>query len=488
MPETINVDKRIYRFFAILIICTFACTSFFAYAKNEPGEGNVIDYYKTRSGSRSQSAAQAASSLTKEREGSYDPELELSIVRDKAVDLLKKEILQNLSFVFDVRQEYDDNIFREHSDPDDDWITYLEPRLKFDFKPSIKGLRRGKISKLVPTSLSLELKGRWRYYLKHPELNRNDSNNFFMPGLAGEVEFSDRLRFFYDVSRRQTERSVIQPGATGEDSAEQINFWDIMYGGTLEVGPKANIWEFGYKHQRTIYDEDAELSGGDDIAKNTFSVTSYFGESPDRQPFIEYEMFRVKYPGGGSKRSNYEEHELYLGWRGKLSGKLSLEAKAGGALDRYEGEDLADNKGVVVGEINLNYDMFKRLSFHGGYSRDVDLLTAPTDTSEGITVDINRAQRTQDRYTIGLNYIPAILDKRLSFSLEGIYNSQDYAQSSGTDNFGSIDEYKVLARPRLSLKNGVSLEGRYEYTRRLSTEGTFGYIQNKFLITLKLEF
>ena len=89
---------------------------------------------------------------------------------------------------------------------------------------------------------------------------------------------------------------------------------------------------------------------------------------------------------------------------------------------------------------------------------------------------------------MGINYIPALFDEKVSILTEASYNDQEYAATSSGELNSGIEEYLISFKPSYEIRKDVTLEGTYKYRRRMSSDDISGFIQNSFKLTVKWEF
>lgn len=351
-----------------------------------------------------------------------------------------------------VEQKYDDNIFLERKNQEnDDWIT-----------TTILGL--GLRMPLVPgREEDFTLKA--KYDIDFIEFWDNTTQNRVDHNFSALAD----LKFTNDVTLKIDEnfQKTADP-PNSELTALEKRFRNTA-GAVLGYMREKIGLDLGYKNIRDNYNSLNSL----DKYEHVSTVTGYFNLSPKTSLFGEYNFGKIIYDNNDTN-SDSKYHQYRLGVKGEIAPKLTGLVKAGYKKTDYKDSSKKDFKGFTT-FVNVTYDLQERTTLNLFGERGSEESTYSTNNY----FEYNKA---------GLKVDHELLDK-LFLITEGYYQLNKYPNETTESSVTDKREDKIWDGSiglRYELKGWVNLETNYEYKKRDSKFDTFDYKDNKF--TTKINF
>ena len=349
--------------------------------------------------------------------------------------------------------QYDSNIFLNNTDRKADEITILSPS-------------GGVEVPFGENSISADYRADIYYYAKFPDQNHVDQ---FVRGLI-EAPLKDFILTVKDVF------SIVTNRANNEDSSRirQNN-------NNLRAGVSAEFdllkFDAGYTNFLETYASDDIVTGTityNDKSRfsNIADLTVSYRFMPKTSIFLENLLGFVDYYKCGQVPNSIFE-QAAVGIKGEWFQKADIDFKAGFRYQGYKYSDVFAHKSYIGAIIGGGMDY------------------RPTD-DDAIAINLLRtvyeSTYANMNYYIsnfaGIEYRHMFSDK-VSAALFGSYEFHQYPSES-TENGVTAKRYDNYLRGgasvRYDLRKWVSLEGRYEYTNRISKFDIFDYVDNQATI------
>lgn len=303
---------------------------------------------------------------------------------------------------FSLREEYNDNIYLDHTDKESDFITFVRPSVNVDWK-----------TKIVDLSLNLGLE--YEKYLHHSEEDE------LRPSQDARLDSTWNL--YRDVFfLRVTDTYTRVPIDEGEKGAVGNNLVNLTDSNRLIVNPYVVLYpwrtlqaRFDYQYENIWYREEE----GDDAENHRYSVT-LTQELTARISVDLYGGF-TQYRPTDSTRSlldetgeeEYDRRDARLGLLWNVSDQLSLRATVGRAWLDYEFSDDYDST-LVSGQ--ADYQISSAFAVGAGYNED-------------ISDSVDDGAREQKKYSAYLRY-----SDRATVALTLFQTRDDYLEIDRQDD------------------------------------------------------
>ena len=353
-----------------------------------------------------------------------------------------------------VEQKYDDNIFLEPKDQeDDDWITTTTLGLDLNM-PIIPGREEDFTFKAKYAASFLKF---WDY-TKQDRVDHNIS-------ALADFKFSNDFTFKIEDNFQKTADSP-----NNELTALEKRFCNIaqtVFGYMREkIG-----FDFGYKNIRDDYNNLNDL----DRYEHVFTTTGYYQLFPKTSIFGEYNFGKIIYDNNNTN-SDSKYHQYRLGIKGQIAPKLSGLAKAGYKETDYKNTGKKNFKSFTT-FANVTYDLKDRTTLNIFAERSSEESTYSSNSY----FEYNK---------IGLKIDHELLEKLFLVS-GGYYQLNKYPDETTEDSTTAKRKDKLWDGSigiRYEMKEWLFLETDYEYKQRDSKFATFDYKDNRFSTKVSLIF
>jgi len=359
-------------------------------------------------------------------------------------------IIREMNPTLSIRQEYDDNIFREKTDKNWDLITTVTPRMSYVIapkKPSASG--RIKLFSQILLNLSTEI----IYYANNSHLNENIIENGFLPSLSMNAEITDRLNAYYNVSKNLDTRSDLyaREDITKQEEDKFVESWDQNYGVNYMLGPKDFPFDLAYDHSDTLFITEKEKDESN--YTDTFSITNSVKFLGDTFWFFMVEEEHTTYPKKGSTNTVFDD--FTTGVRGQFSPKISGVVSGGYSIRRGGGG------GHPTVDISLVYQFSPKLSFDASYNMDF-----------GETEELGRGSGQTKDLSFGVNYKTVLPGKRISLTCGASAEFRNETLSNDGSSETMERTYELTVEASYKMNKAMDLSLGYEYTMVVSPNNT----------------
>ena len=319
-----------------------------------------------------------------------------------------------------VEEEYNDNIYLSDSGEEEDWITRIEPGVRFTYT-----------NRSVAATLDYSL--HYSIYKDNSDENLNDFKDVQRAD-ASVLFFSGRpftLRLTETISRE-----ALDERDRGADYNEIVNRSTVYHTTVtpeyrLQLVPTFSL-VFGYTYDRFDYVE----SQGIDTAEHEGRVSLVKEMSANSQLYARYAYSVLQ---SDEAADEYDRHDYTVGLTQHIGGRTTLSLEGGYGDVEYDSGLDTDSLTWLV---NVTYQLSEPLAFNLGYSQDFE-----TTALDGLT-KLREAN-------LGATYTR----DTLTASAELFWNNSDYVRQNREDEaYGfRFDVTKPLARALT-----VSFDGEYE--------------------------
>jgi hypothetical protein len=368
-----------------------------------------------------------------------------------AADIHRVGRLEIQPFV-SVEQKYDDNIFLEpNNQEDNDWITTTI--LGLDLKMPLVAGREEDFT--LKAKYDIDFFEFW----DHNNQNRVDHN---LSALA-DLKFTNDITLKIDDNFQKT----ADPPNSELTSLEKR--FRNSAGAVLGYMREKIGFDFGYKNIRDDYNSLNSL----DKYEHVSTATGYFNLSPKTSLFGEYNFGKIVYDNN-TTNSDSKYNQYRLGVKGEIAPKLTGLLKAGYKKTDYKDSSKENFKGFTT-LVNVAYALHERTNLNLFGERGSEESTYSTNSyfeydKVGLKVDHELADKV---FLIG----------------EGYYQLSKYPVQTTESSVTAKREDKLwdgILGLRFELKEWINFETNYEYKKRDSKFSTYDYTDNKF--TAKVNF
>ena len=352
-----------------------------------------------------------------------------------------------------VEEEYNDNIFLDSANEEEDWITTIEPGISLDYR-----------NRSVDASVDYSL--RYRFYKENRDENLDDFKDVQRAD-ATALLFGNRpftLRLSEVISRE-----AIDPRDDFEFSDAENR--STVYRSTvtpeyrLQLVPTFSLL-FGYTYDRTDYVD----SRGNDAEEHEGRISLVKQLSADSEAFARY-AYAMHLSDDAA--DEFDRHDYTLGITQQLGGRTALSLEGGYSQIEYDsGFDTDDTNWLV----SIDYRLSEPVTLSLAYTEDftvtaVDGLTKTKEASLGAAYtkesmsastelfwdnsDYVRLDREDEAYGIRFDFAKP-LARAVTVNFDAEY------QRAAFDDLGTNEDVN-----RFSF--GTSLD--YEYRRFLASLG-----------------
>ena len=339
----------------------------------------------------------------------------------------------------EVQEEYNDNIFRTKSDTEEDMITRISPGVKFGTRsPGTSGNFK----------LYLDIGNEFVLYAKNSKFD--DSLPYLDFSLSDDIITLSYLSSIVQMTsseiRETTERDIIKK-------------WQSLGGVDIKKQFGRSTVTGGYKHRHIYYFPSSRRV--DNFDSDFIYVENWLNFSNQNYILVAYDRAMDRY----IKRDGYDRDfsRVWGGARVDISPKVRVDSRCGYAFEDKEG---------FIHRTRLRYKPTKSITFDAKASRDIGTSITAEDTIDTIIID---------RYALSYSYSPPPMPK-LTLSGGVSYGISDY------DSGGEDDTYIIDAGIEHKLKEWLMLSGKYKRIKKDSDRGDYGFVNNIFSLSLKMEF
>ena len=307
-----------------------------------------------------------------------------------------------------VGEEYNDNIFLDATNEEEDWITTIEPGITLNY-------RNRSVEAMADYSL------RYRFYKENSDENLDDFKDVQQAN-ANALFFANRpftLRLAEVISREAIDqRDDYQYSDTENRSTVYHSTVTPEY--RLQLMPTFSLL-FGYTYDRTDYVD----SRGDDAEEHEGRVSLVKQLSADSEVFARY-AYSIQLSDNDA--DEFDRQDYTLGITQQIGGRTTLSIEGGYSQIEYDSGFDTDNTNWLV---NIAYHLSEPLTLSLAYSQD---FTVTAD--DGLT-------KTEEA-SLGAGYSK----ESLSASTELFWNNSDYVRLDRKDTSYGVrfDLSKPLAR------------------------------------------
>jgi hypothetical protein len=353
-----------------------------------------------------------------------------------------------------VEQKYDDNIFLEaDNQEDDDWITTAAAGLDLKM-PIIPGREEDFIFET-------------RYYANFIEFLDNTNQNRVDHNIVSKADF----KFASGVTLKiedNFQKTADPPNSELTDLDKRFrNNINSVVGYMKE---KLGI-DFGYNNIRDEYNSLNDL----DKYEHIFTTTGYYQIFSKASVFGEYNFGEIIYDNS-STNSDSEYNQFRLGIKGEIAPKLTGLVKAGYKETNYKTSGKNDFAGLTTfANVNCAFSERTKLNIFAERS------------SEESTYSSNSYFEYNQ---IGLKIDHGLLEKLFLVS-SGYYQFNKYPDETTESSATAKRNDQILDGSiglRYEIKEWVSLGTNYEYKQRESKFDSFDYKDNKITVKVNLIF
>jgi hypothetical protein len=345
-----------------------------------------------------------------------------------------------------VEQKYDDNIFLEpKNQEDDDWITTAVLGLALKM-PLVSGREEDFVFKANYDANFIE-------FWDNNEQSRVDHNAMALI----DLKFTNDLTLKIEDKFQKT-----ADPATSELTALEKRFRNnsqVVLGYMREkIG-----FDLGYNNIRDDYDNLNALDKDEQVV----TTTGYYQLFPKTLVFGEYNFGKIIYDSNANN-SDSDYHQYRLGIKGEIAPKLSGVVKVGHKQTDYKDSNKKNFKSFTT-FINLTYALKERSTLNIFAERSSEESSYSTNSY----FEYNR---------IGLKLDHELLEKLFLVS-SGFYQFDKYPDETTEDSKTAKREDGIWDGSiglRYEMKDWVSLETGYEYKQRDSKFTAFDYKNNIF--------
>jgi len=370
-----------------------------------------------------------------------------------AADIHRVGRLEIQPFV-SVEQKYDDNIFLEpNNQEDNDWIT-----------TTILGLGL-KMPLVAGREEDFTLNARYDIdfleFWDHNNQSRVDQNLSAVADLKFTNDFTLKIKDNF-------QKTADPPNS--ETTSLEKRFRNSA-GAVLGYMREKIGFDFGYQNIRDSYNNLNSL----DKYEHVTTATGYFNISPKTSLFGEYNFGKIVYDNNATN-SDSKYNQYRLGIKGQIAPKLTGLAKAGYRQTDYKTSGKKNFKGFTT-LVNVAYALQERTTLNVFAERSSEESTYSTNSY----FEYNKA---------GLKVDHELLDKLFLVS-EGYYQLSKYPDTTTESSVTAKREDKIWDGSiglQYKMKEWVSFETNYEYKKRDSRFNTFDYTDNKFTAKVNLIF
>lgn len=343
---------------------------------------------------------------------------------------------------------YSDNVEFDEDDEQSDFVTEIEPSLRFQSQWSRHLLQ-------VEAGSEIAI---------HADESDEDFQDFFLLG-NGRVDVSRQTTVATNAQARLTHEGRDDPEDAGNDEPTDI----YQFGGGVALSHQINRVGFtvGGDVLRSVFDDDAE----DDRNANVYDLllrTSY-EVSPRLEMFVEgrynVEDRDDNIDDNGIERDT-DGYEARLGAEVDLTAVLFGEAFAGYRVQRFEEDAFDDEKGISFGvDLNWNPTLLTSVGFSG--QRDFRA------TDDG---DAASNFRTEFGITVDHEVLRNVI-----VNGEARYQNDDFRGDDRED-----DIYLLGGGVTVWLNRNLSVNAGYDYSERDSNEVGQDFKVNEISLGLTL--
>lgn len=356
--------------------------------------------------------------------------------------------------VASIEEKYDDNIFLEtNNQEDDDWITsaILGVNLEKTIAPE----------RMDDFLFNLNYAASFIEFSDHTDQNRADHN---LTALA-DFKFSNDFTLKLEDGLQKT-ADPPNSEITGLEKRLR-NSANLVLGYMREkIG-----FDAGYRNTRDDYNVLSNL----DRYTHEYTATGYYQVFPKTSFFGEYNYGKIIYDDSATNSdSNY--NQFRLGVRGQIAPKLTGVAKAGYKKTNYKTSGKKDFKGFAS-FVNVTYELQERTSLN---------IYAERSSEESAYSTNSYFEYNQ----LGLKIDHKLLEN-LSLISGGYYQLNKYPDET-TESSVTAKRKDQLWDGNVGLlykmKDWISLQTDYEYKQRESEFDNFDYKNNKVTAKVNLVF
>jgi hypothetical protein len=345
-----------------------------------------------------------------------------------------------------VTESYSDNVGFDENDTQSDFITQIEPSVRF-------------VSDWSRHQLGLEVGSDIAF---HVDENDEDYQDFFAVG-SGKLDVSRQTALSAEVEARQAHESRADP--EDEDDNELTDFY--QYGGALSASHQFNrlILTLTGAAERDEFkddeDEDRDSWVYDALLRSAYEVSPRFNMFVEGRYNIEDRDENVDSHGIERDTNGYEGR---VGAGLDVTAVLFGEAFVGYRVQQFEEDGFDDEKGVSLG-LDLNWNPTTLTSV--GFSGKRDFVP---------TTQANAASNLRTEFGVTIDHE---LMRSVIVGATAQYKNDDFRGDDRND-----DIYAVGAGLTYWMNRNLSFNAGYDYSTRNSNVDGEDFDVNQFLIGL----
>lgn len=353
-----------------------------------------------------------------------------------------------------VEQKYDDNIFLEpKNQEDDDWITTTI--LGFGLKmPLVPGREEDFILKLKYDADFIK-------FWDNTKQDRFDHNILAIADLKFANDFTLKIR-------DQFQKTADPPNS--ETTSLEKRFRNSSQAVLGYMREKIGF-DFGYENTRDDYNNLNDL----DRYEHVFTTTGYYQLFPKTSILGEYNFGKIIYDNNNTN-SDSEYQQYRLGIKGQIAPKLTGLVKAGYKKTDYKDSSKKDFTGFTT-FVNVTYDLKERTTLNVYAERGSEESTYSTNNyfeydKGGLKLDHELLERF---FLVGGGY----------------YQLNKYPDQTTEGSVTARRKDKVwdgTVGVRYEIKEWVNMEANYEFKKRDSKFSTYDYKDNRYTVKINFMF
>ena len=385
----------------------------------------------------------------------------------------------------DVMLEYNDNIFLEESNADDDFITTLRPNIMLEFSPNNS------------LDLNLEYGISFRNYSRHndenDEIHRLEMSATARPFERVVIEVADTYtRVPIDIRDRFTPDNTLT-------NMTDSNSFSVSTRVVLPVTSTVSTTA-GYTYSDLWYEDE------DSIDSETHSVffvlSNRFSSKTTGELRYNYSAYRPDLTGAPEAVSKYDRNDGSVAIEYRVTSKLTVDGEVGESWIDYE---TRDNRRMPFWNVGADYtlDSVSGMSIGINYSRSLD--DSPTDgTFKQRRGDLffradNNLELTVNPYFInstflnidredklkGINVdVSRPVTRKATLLLNGLWEDQEFLGEEEE----KVQRYSLGCSLEYEFSSNITADIGYRYNERDSDIATEGFDNNIVWLQARVSF
>jgi len=341
---------------------------------------------------------------------------------EKQIDRMR-DFFDNFTTYLELKESFNDNIFRTSEDIEGDLVSELSAGLKFGDPVSEK-------KTIIFADGGVLLK----QYSEHDE--HNVENPYFGLMIShGLGQFAAGLEYTFI----KDQSSLTDVSNTAREGF--VDYFQHYSRLNFDVNWNRFLWQLAYSHNEEAYEEEDNFKTSHSYKEDLGSFTGSLKVFPKTYFFLEYDRTWKDYNKGGSVDRAHDTY--WIGINGKISPKVNGLIKFG----YEEGHFPEEHKSSSAVNINLDYKASKRLAYNLEIERGVGSSSVSSD-------ELDHSQRL----ALGCSYLPPF-NKKLKLMARISLDSDEY--ESGREDKG----YDFVLSSEYSFKHWLKLIAEYQFEK-----------------------